>query len=329
MPAEWELHKRCWMGWPRRLSWTDSAEDFDALCKAQERLVRAIARYEPVALVLSPLDAPDARVRFVGAPIELIELPADDIWLRDTGPLFVRSTDGLGATLLQFNAWGGKNDTHAEDAKLAARIAHHAGVIPDPLPLIAEGGALEVDGRGTLLTTRTAILNVNRNPGLSAREAAELLKRGLGVSHVVWLPGSDVDVITDGHIDGIAKFVRPGVVLAEIARDPQHPEHRVLAENLRALELARDAHGRPFEIVTVSRPTEVRSDTPYFCDSYINAYLANGAVIMPAFGDCPADEAAQAIFARCWPERSVVPLDVDAICEGGGGIHCVTQQQPR
>jgi agmatine deiminase len=195
-------------------------------------------------------------------------------------------------------------------------------------PLVLEGGNLCVDGEGTLLISKTAILNRNRNPGLQCNEAEELLRAYLGVDKVIWLPGNPEDWVTDGHVDGIACFCRPGVVISEMIEDKNDSESKALDECRQALIDATDARGRKLEVRTLMRPREISPHSDEFCSSYLNFYTANGGIIMPKFGDERADQAARQVIAAAFPDRRVVQLLIDAIAEDGGGIHCITQQQP-
>ncbi len=191
-----------------------------------------------------------------------------------------------------------------------------------------EGGAISVDGDGTLLTTESVLLNANRNPGISRNKIETLLCQFTGARKIIWLPGSFVERITDGHVDGLAVFAREGLVIAEVSDDREDPEYAILQENLRALQLATDAKGRSLTVRTITRPPYNPTWSGDFAASYVNFYIANGAVIMPAFGNRRSDAAAKNILAEAFPKREIIAFRIDAIAEGGGGIHCVTQQQP-
>ncbi len=328
MPAEWHPHARCWMAWPAREDrWGDLLRDLRA---EVARLARTIARFEPVVMVASPETAEPARAA-CGPDVAVLPLPIDDIWTRDSGPTFLLDGKGeVAGVSWRFTAWGGKHERFAADATLGRRLLDHAGLTCFPASLGTEGGAFHVDGEGTVLTTETTILNPNRNPGSRKADVEATLRGWLGADKVIWLPGSTADTITDGHVDGIAAFVRPGVAVAEITPDRADPEYAELQENLKALRLATDARGRRLEVAVVRRPTEVGRRGESFCASYVNFYLANGAVVMPEFGDNRgADTAARGVLSQLFPDRQVVPVPLSVIPEGGGGIHCVTQQQPK
>jgi len=325
MPGEFEPHARLWMAWPgattRRWAEPTIVDEIAAIA-------RAAGRFEPVRVVVSPAYREEAAAS-LGPGIGIVELPVDDIWIRDSGPTFLREPRGrLAATAWSFNAWGDKFDGHDADKLLAPHVAAAAGAPAFTAPVITEGGALHVDGQGTVVVTESALLNVNRNPGRTRAEVESGLNGWLGTSKVVWIPGERWDSITDGHIDGLMTFVRPGAALFEVSDDPAHPRYHLLREQARALELATDARGRRIEVGLLKAPRELPRGTPGFCGIYVNCLILNDAVLIPAFGDAASDAAALATFQAAFPDRSIVPLRVDAICAGGGGIHCVTQQQP-
>jgi agmatine deiminase len=325
MPAEFEPQARLWLAWPGMTTrrWADPA--ITANCRD---LALAVRHFESVAVAVDPAFRDEATA-MLGPDIALFAAPVDDIWVRDSGPTFLVHRDGaLAATTWSFNAWGDKFDGYAADKALAPRIAAGAGARAFAAPIITEGGALHVDGQGTVVVTESAVLNANRNPGLTRAEVEAGLNGWLGTTTVVWIPGERWDSITDGHIDGLMTFVRPGAALFEVSDDPAHPRYHLLKEQARALALATDARGRRIEVSLLKAPRELPTEAPGFCGIYVNCLLINGAVLIPAFGDAVADAAARAAFADAFKERRVVQLRVDAICAGGGGIHCVTQQEP-
>lgn len=326
MPAEWDPHRRCWMGWPLPSLW---GRDLHAVEADYAAVAHAVARFEPVVMLVDPSAAPRAR-RALGDGIEVVEVPMDDAWLRDSGPSFVVEDGALAAVTWRFNGWGGANPEFGNDAKIAGFVAARAGATRVPSALAMEGGAIAVDGAGTLLTTDTVAFNANRNPGLSRNLAEAEFARTLGVSKVIWLPGSDQEFGTDGHIDGMACFVRPGVALYERAA-PDGPTHAISEANRQALEGQTDAQGRPIEIIYMDEApaphrANRRGDWGY-CLSYVNFYIANGGIVMPRYG-VPQDDAARAIVAGAFPDREVVQVDITTLAGGGGGIHCITQQEP-
>ncbi|HBP83976.1 MAG TPA: agmatine deiminase family protein, partial [Gammaproteobacteria bacterium] len=208
----------------------------------------------------------------------------------------------------------------------APRLMSTLGLQMFPSRMIAEGGGITVDGEGTLITTETCFLNPNRNPGWSKSEVEAELCRMLGVTKVIWIPGDPYEDETNGHVDGLAAFVGPGRVLVEAAFDGAHPRYDVLMENRRALEGQTDAKGRILDLIFIEDAWQC-DEGERFCTSYINSYIANGAVIMPSYG-LSADDRAKATYQQLFPRREIIPLRIDDIAPGGGGIHCITQQQP-
>ncbi|HHZ08025.1 MAG TPA: agmatine deiminase family protein [Rhizobiales bacterium] len=324
MPPEWHRHRRTWMMWPTR---AEIWPDIDAVRRAYAEVARTIRRFEPVTMAANADDVADATA-LVGPDIDVVAIPVDDSWARDAGPCFI--IDGRGnraGTVFRFNAWGGKYRPHDRDAAFAAAVLRREGLRIFASELVAEGGGVSVDGEGTILTTETCFPNANRNPGRTREAISEELKRMLGGSHVVWLPGNPAEVETDGHVDCIAVFARPGLVLVEEAAEPGSEHDRVMRENHRALSLARDAKGRPFELVRVPEAADAEGRGERFCRSYVNSYMVNGGVVIPAYGT-PADATARDIFRRVFPDREIAQVAVSLIAEGGGGIHCITQQEP-
>ncbi len=327
MPAEWAEHERCLMGWPCRADvWQDRLEQAR---RDYAQIAGAIARYEPVLMLVRPQDAGQAR-EYCGPDVELMQVELDDSWLRDTGPLFVR--DGRGAVEgadFTFNAWGEKFLPYDQDALLARRVLENLGVARRAVDMVLEGGAIDVDGQGTLITTEGVLLNANRNPRLSREQIEAQLRDNLGAGTVVWLADGLVeDLDTDGHVDNICRFVAPGRVLAQTEPDPAYEDHEIMRENLRRLHAARDAAGRELEVIEMPYLARVPGTDPQVVLSYLNFYLANGAVVVPVAGDVRDDDAL-ALIASTMPDREVVAVPGVTLALGGGGVHCITQQQPR
>jgi agmatine deiminase len=326
MPGEFEPHAATWLAWPGRT--TRAWADGDAITRTIASIAHAIRRFEPVRVAVDPEFDGEA-MRLLGPDIERIAMPVDDIWIRDSGPSFlVAATGARAATAWNFNAWGGKIPNHASDRTLASRIAAFLGLPCHTASIVTEGGALHVDGEGTVVVTESALLNANRNPGLDRAAVEAALKDGLGAEKVIWIPGERHDSITDGHVDGLMTFTRPGGALFEVSDDPAHPRYALLREQRRALERATDAKGRRLEVGVLSRPRNIAPTSADFCGIYVNCLILNGAVLIPEFGDRVADDCARDVFRRVFPGRTVVPLRIDPIAEGGGGIHCVSQQEP-
>ena len=324
-PAEFERHTRTWMAWPvRRALW---GEHLESVCADYGRLARAISQFEPVVMVANPGDGAAAQAE-CGANVMVVEIPIDDSWTRDSGPTFiVGARQERKAVTWRFNGWGESFVPFDKDARLASRIAEAAAVPVVASQLVVEGGAIVTDGEGTLVTTESCLLSPRRNGDLRKVEVEAELKRMLGVSKVIWLPGDPSEAETDGHIDGIMAFARPGVVVLESSSDRTHDRYEVLRENRRALELARDAAGRSIAIVPIPSANDAVPVGNRYCRSYVNFYIANGAVIAPAYGISSDDDIAS-LLQEVFPTRRVVMLPIGCIAVGGGGFHCVTQQEP-
>ncbi|MER7173307.1 agmatine deiminase family protein [Streptomyces mesophilus] len=336
MPAEWAPHERTWMAWPGpNTTFSNDAELTEAR-EAWASVARAVRRFEPVTMVHGPGQADFAR-ELLGPDIELVERELDDAWMRDIGPTFVLGDEGqLAAVDWVFNGWGAQEWARWEhDSKIASYVADLAGVPVHSSPLVNEGGGIHVDGEGTVLLTETVQLGPERNPGWSREQVEAEIHAKLGTTKAIWLKrGLTADYPphgygTLGHVDIVAAFAAPGVVVAHTQPDPSHPDHELCRENVEFLRTQTDAKGRRIEVVEIPAPTEVREEDGGWADySYINHYLCNGGVVLCAFDD-PRDEHAAGIFRRLFPDRTVTLVDARTIFAGGGGIHCITQQQPR
>ncbi len=329
MPAEWAPHARCWMAWPcRQEAWGDVG--LDEARRAYAEVAQAIARFEPVTMICRPDHLAQASL-LCGPGIAVLPMQHDDSWARDTGPTFlVDGQGGLAGVTWRFNGWGEAYPDHGQDAQMARRVLEHLGARRFASSMVMEGGGLHVDGEGTALVCAPSVLDPKRNPGMTRDEAEAELKAFLGVETVVWLPGGLADDETGGHVDNVACFARPGVVLALATDDKADANWAGLAENAAVLRAATDARGRKIEVVPVQQPrARVRAGAGRgrASLSYINFYLANGGVVVPGFED-PADAAAAKVIAAAFPDRKLVQVDALEIVQGGGGIHCITQQQP-
>ncbi|SDJ20294.1 agmatine deiminase [Lentzea albidocapillata subsp. violacea] len=321
MPEEGRPHRRTWMAfaageriWGRDL--------LPRVRRDQAMIATTIARFEPVSMLVRAEDVERARSLMPG--VELVVAELDDLWMRDTGPVFVRG----GAVDFNFNGWGGKQE-HRRDAKVAGFVAGRAGAGRIRTDLVLEGGALEVDGEGTAIITESCVLNANRNRGWRKSDVEQELAYLLGIRKVIWLPGIAGRDITDGHTDFYARFAGPGVVVAGLDNDPGSFDYDVTRRHLEILRSATDAAGRPLRVEVMEGPETVRVSDEDFAAGYINFYVCNGAVVGPEFGDRRADAAAKATMERLFPGRTVVQINIDGIASGGGGIHCTTQQEPK
>lgn len=351
MPAEWAPQKQVWMIWPYRPdNWRDTAGPAQ---RAFAEVARAIARFEPLQMAVGAAQRAAAEALLGSEPnIHLHTIETDDAWARDTGPTFV--IDGRGQVRgvdWTFNAWGGENgglyaDWRQDDA-LARQILALEG-----LPryrtegFVLEGGAIHVDGEGTLLTTEECLLNPNRNPHLGREQIEATLREHLGIETVIWLPHGLYNDETDGHVDNFCCFVRPGEVLLAWTDDPADPNYPRCQAALKVLESSRDARGRPFTVHRMPIPgplyataeecagvvpepgSQPRDPSIRLAGSYINFLIVNGGIIAPRFDD-PKDGEAEAILRRLFPDREVVMVPGREILLGGGNIHCITQQQPQ
>ncbi|MCB4767248.1 agmatine deiminase [Ancylobacter sp. Lp-2] len=342
MPAEWEPHDGTWMIWPERPdNWREGAVPAQAAFAA---VASAIARFEPVSMLVTAAQWQNARAQ-LPRHIRLVEAASDDSWCRDSGPTFVSDAQGrLRGVDWEFNAWGGLYSPYDNDRLIAAKVLETERAPRYAAPLVLEGGSIHVDGEGTLLTTEECLLNPNRNPDLSREEIEQHLKDHLGVSTILWLGAGLVDDETSGHIDNIACFVRPGVVALTWCDDPDDPQYAISRDAFDRLNGARDAKGRAIEVVKLPLPgplfrtreeaidlasggTMTRQIGERLGGSYVNFYVGNGFVLMPALDPAHDGEAAE-ILARLFPGREVVALPTREILLGGGNIHCITQQQP-
>nr|WKF58504.1 Agmatine deiminase [Paraburkholderia busanensis] len=328
MPDEGAQHAATWMAF-------GASEDIwggKLLPVVRENLAgiaKAIAAHEPVKMLVREEDH-DIAARLCGASIELVPQAIDDLWMRDTGPVFVKNASGQpGAVGFNFNGWGNKQE-HEQDAEIAAFVAQRASAQFVGTRLVLEGGGIEVDGEGTAIITESCVLNANRNPGVSRAQCEAELARLLGVTKIVWLPGIKGKDITDGHTDFYARFVSPGVVVAGLDPDPASYDHAVTKRHLEILRKSTDAKGRALKVVVLPGPTSVRHryENDQFAAGYINFYVCNRAVIAPQFGDGKADRNTRDVLVDLFPGREVIQLNIDGVAAGGGGIHCTTQQQP-
>jgi agmatine deiminase len=326
VPSRTTEHARTFVSWPCRAElWggflSEAEEEYAAV-------VEAIARFEPVTVIVPPGAVPRLPVG-TKYPVDVAELPIDDSWVRDNGPIFVvDGRGGVAAVQFGFNAWGGKYAPFADDALLPARLGQLLGMRVYEAPLIAEGGGLTFDGEGTLITTESVLLNPNRNPGLSREEIEALLLAYLGVEKVIWLrDGLVEDRDTDGHSDNITQFVRPGVVLAQVAPDRSNPNWNGLSDNVTRLRKETDAGGHKLEVIEMPVLPYVDVGDEQFVVPYTNYYPVNGGIVAPQLGH-PDDEAGFALLRELFPDREVVGAPSRLLAYGGGGIGCITQQLP-
>jgi agmatine deiminase len=335
MPPEWLPHERTWMEFPPANEGFghDADGDLGHYRRVWASVANTINRFEPVSLVCNLGDGEVART-MVDESIEIHETPIGDSWARDSGPTFLTHPDGrLGATHWKFNAWGDAGFSDWTDEQhVGAFIAGLAGAELFSSSMVNEGGGIHVDGEGTVLCTTTVQLDPGRNPSMNAESVETEFKAYLGVSKAIWLPRGltkDYDRFgTRGHVDICASFVRPGLVVAHRQTNPAHPDFEVTDEYIALLRGATDAAGRQLEVVEIPAPQQTHADGEIVDWSYLNHYVCNGAVILCSFDD-PNDAVAEKILAGLYPDREIVLHDARDIFACGGGIHCITQQQPR
>ncbi|QRX95122.1 agmatine deiminase family protein [Streptomyces noursei] len=326
--AEWESHARTFMSWPALESvW---GEQLPSVQEDIARVARAVAEYEPVVLMARP-EQRDAAQRACGSQVEVIPLMVDDLWARDTVPLFVEESGGILGVDLNFSGWGNKQE-HRNDAQVGRRLLSKYDIPRAEAPLVAEGGSFETDGEGTLLITESSVVNKNRNPGKSRDRIEDEIKTSLGIEKVIWLAGVRGKDITDAHVDSIARFTAPGVVLVDRAFPDSPPDvwSRAADQARAVLKDATDARGKSVQVIDLPQPDldKITGRGDAFVSTYANFYVANGAVFVPRFGDAKADDRAKGILQEQFPQRDIVQVKIDTIASGGGGIHCSTHDQP-
>lgn len=323
VPAEDHRHERTFMQWPVDRRVHTSAAERDAVQQAVARIANTVAGFEPVVMLAAASDHAAAR-RHLTAGVELWDVPTQDLWCRDSGPLFaVRDGTEPVVSHIRFNGWGGKQ-RHTRDGQVAMRVAEHLGTELVDSGLTGEPGGVEHDGAGLLMAHESSWVNANRNPGLSREEIERRLLDTYGAGRMIWSRGLKGADITDYHIDGLARFTAPGRVLLNLPETGDDGDPFLAA--------ARDTHDRlvaaGLDVEVIPEPVTRRVDDPDFVASYVNFHVCNGAVIAAAFGDERTDAIARDGFERHYPGREIVMLDVDALGQNGGGIHCATQQMP-
>ena len=347
MPGEFEPHAGCWMLWPERPdNWRAAARPAQLAFAA---VAQAIAQFEPVTVGVSNAHYCTART-LLPQCIRVVELAHDDAWMRDVGPTCVVNARGVVRGVdWHFNAWGGLDGglyfPWDQDELVARKVLEIEGLGRYRAPLVNEGGAIHVDGQGTALVTEQCLLNANRNPRLSRADIETLLRAYLGVTEIIWLGEGVYNDETDGHIDNLACFVRPGVVCLTWTERRRDPQYAISVDALERLQAARDARGRRLKVHRLPMPgplrlsereaaaviaregTERRVAGERLAASYVNFYIANGGIVMPLL-DGRTDRAAARVLKRLFPGRRVVGVPAREVLLGGGNIHCITQQLP-
>lgn len=343
MPGEFAPHERCLMLWPERPDvWRENGRPAQ---EAFAAVASAISQFEPVTMGVSAAQYPIARALLPPA-VELVEMAYNDAWVRDNGPTMVVNAEGERRGIdWDFNAWGGLYQDWMDDDALAAKWLAHWGFGRYKAPLVMEGGAIDVDGEGTLIVTKQCLLHPNRNPHLRQAQIEQYLRDYLNVEKVIWLEDGVFNDETDGHVDNLACFVRPGVVALTWTDDEDDPQYAISKAAYEQLQQEVDAQGRPLTVHRIHQPapiyytaeesagitalpgTHPRPAAWRMAGSYINYYVANGGVIVPQFND-PHDQPALEAIQQLFPDRKIVGVYAREILLGGGNIHCITQQIP-
>ncbi|MFB6610989.1 agmatine/peptidylarginine deiminase [Agromyces sp. NPDC056379] len=336
MPSETAPHERTWMAFPVEVNVADETSGgAERTFAAWAAVANAIVGFEPVTILVDPSELDRARA-LLDPAVEIVECPVDEFWMRDHGPTFVVDDERpgvLGAVDWTFNGWGAPAWARWEKSAEHARfVAERVGAELVSSALVNEGGGIHVDGEGTVLLTETVQLDPRRNPYADKRRVEAEMARTIGATTAIWLPRGltrDYDEFgTNGHVDIVATLTSPGQVLVHSQRDPEHPDFEVSREIVALLAESTDAAGRTLEVTEIPAPSVIRDDEGFVDYSYVNHLVVNGGIIACGFGDDEADAAARAILEAAYPGRRAVTVDAREIFAGGGGIHCITQQQP-
>lgn len=329
MPAEWEKHERTLISWPVKETMIAPA-NYETFCREFAEMIHTIAAFEPVTVLVNPVDWTNVQRR-LGNKIELLPIEHNDAWLRDNGPTFLINDKGqLAGVNWQFNAWGRKWPNWELDNRLPEVLLQHLAIKRFDAPLILEGGSIHVDGQGTLITTEECLLQPNRNPTLNKEQIEECLKQYTLAKKIIWLKQGLYGDETDGHVDNVACFVAPGVILLQVCQDQEDENFSICQENRYILEHETDACGRRLQIIPIEQPPPIRKGQKRLPASYINFYFVNDGLILPVFGGKAerTDQAAVQIFRRLFPDRKICPVNGRALLEEGGNVHCITQSIP-
>lgn len=332
MPSEWSRHDSTWLSWPKN-PLTFPPEIVSRVEASYVKMIEALARGERVDLLVDD-GRTEGRVRSMlsAKNVAFHKVKSADVWIRDYGPIFVKRkgvrAHTVAATKWEFNAWGGKYDDLLPDNATGLEVARSTGLEVFETGVVLEGGSIDVNGRGALLTTEQCLLNRNRNPGLSKAQLERLLHDFLGVESVLWLGEGVAGDDTDGHVDDIARFVDENTIVCMTEPDVGDVNHKALKRDQELLSNCRDAEGRRFEVVPIAMPRRVEGEEGRLPASYANFYVGNSAVLVPVFGDARRDNAALETLSEFFQGRDIVPVDCRELVYGFGGIHCVSQQQP-
>ena len=323
MPAEWHPHAATWLSWPRPdgISFPDRYEE---VLPTIGEMVRALAPHERVEINVRNDEVESIARKTIGdlTNVRFHRFPSFEPWCRDHGPIFVKRNGELAVVDWAYNAWGGKYPPFDDDDAIPQRVAEKLGLPVFSPGIVMEGGSLEVNGEGLLLTTEACLLNPNRNPKLNRQQVEKFLKDFLGVTTVLWLGDGIVGDDTDGHVDDLTRFVDPATVVTVVEEDPEDENYRPLQENLKRLR------AMPLRVVELPMPGVVEYDGQRLPASYANFYIANNIVLLPTYRHEQNDRRAQEILQQLFPDRRVLPIDSTQLIWGLGSFHCLTQQQP-
>ena len=330
MPAEWVTHERTFIEWPVRESMIHM-ENYELVCEDYAKVAKAIAQFEPVTIIVNENTRNKAQ-KMCGEQIEYLAIEHSDAWCRDSGPTFVLNEEHKIAGInWQFNAWGGKYLPYDLENEVAGKILNSYKVPILESAIILEGGSIHVDGEGTLLTTKECLLNKNRNASLSQADIENELKDKLNISKIIWLEKGLAGDETDGHVDNVACFARPGVILLQTCMNTEDANYDITLQNLETLNTATDAKNRKIEIIEIPQPPARYYEGERLTLSYLNFYMVNGGIILPVFGKdaSQSDEKAIEILQKVFPDRNIVPVNTSILITEGGNVHCITQQMPK
>jgi|TARA_B110000967_G_scaffold209825_1_gene267906 agmatine deiminase len=332
MPAEWSEHECCWMQWPTATTPAGETPGWSNFNLENGRIAWAnvannIAKFEKLKMIVHPNDLASAR-DLLKSNTEILPLEINDAWCRDTGAIFlIDENNKLGGVDSNFNCWGYKVDYELDD-KIANFMIDKTNAKYFKNDMVFEGGSINVDGEGTLITTEQCLLNKNRNPHLTKEKIEQNLKENFAVSKIIWLKYG-IDEGTDGHVDNVACFIKPGTIMALTCYDKSDPYYDKLNDNLEILKSSTDSLGKRFNVIELEMSYErLIPDSNEPC-SYINYYITNGGIILPSFDNQKADENAKKVVQSAFPDRKLISIAGLDILLGGGNVHCITQQQPR
>lgn len=330
MPAEWEPHARTLVAWPVKSSLI-YPQNYEAIRTVYAATINLISEFEPVSVIVNE-DTKEEAQKLCSTQADIITLPHDDAWIRDTGPVFVRNNNNeLAGIDWRFNAWGEKYSPYFLDDDLADSLLQHFDIPSHYSSLVLEGGSINSDGEGTLLTTEQCLLNHNRNSSYTKKGIEDELIKNLGIKKVIWLYNGLFGDETDGHIDNIACFAKPGLVLLQTCSDMNDINYNISLESRNILRRETDSAGRKPEVIEIEQAPARKYENRRLTLSYINFYLVNGGLILPVFGGDAekTDKTAASILREVFPDRKIVTIDGSELITEGGNIHCITQQMPK